>query len=372
MLRIVIVGGGIIGVAIARRLATAATDVEVVLCERDQLGGGTTARSVALFSWLTASPTRFDWSLRRDAWETYEPAIEEGQFTFERIGALLVAESDARRQSFETAARRYTDLAPERDIAVLDPADLDRYGVAATGTTGGLSAPDVGYLDPHEVVTHWADEARDAGASIRTGVGVTDVVHDGDRVTGVKTAEEGIEADVVVNAAGPWATRVNDMAGVSLPLRHTQGPILVLEAGEPIDLPFILFESGDYYRGEGTTKALAGRLRKDFDTADRLDPDGPMRVKEGFYREVAEQTATRVPRLDGATVVNDWLGLRTVTPDKRPIVGPTAVDGFVVACGMSGLGVTLAPAVADRLVMYHLSKEPIDHRLAADRFGDTG
>ena len=370
MTRIVIVGGGIIGVAIARRLARAGGDAEVVLCERNQLGGATTARSVALFSWLSDAPTRFDLDLRWDAWATYEPAIDAGAFSFERVGALLVAESDERREDHEAAARRYADLAPDRDVAVLDPAELADLGVAPDGTAGGLYAPNVGYLDPHEVVTHWATEARAAGASVWTDVAVTDVIQDGTGVTGVETTDGRVEADVVVNAAGPWAPRVNDLVDVSLPLRHTRGPILVLDAGEPIDLPYVLFESGDYYRGEGATNALAGRLQKDFGRAERLDPDDPPGVDESFYRDIADHTASRVPRLAGADVVNDWLGLRTVTPDKRPILGPTAVDGFVVACGPSGLGVTLAPTLADRLSVHLLEGTAIDERLAANRFAE--
>ncbi|MDX1746176.1 MAG: FAD-binding oxidoreductase, partial [Halobacteriales archaeon] len=161
---------------------------------------------------------------------------------------------------------------------------------------------------------------------------------------------------------------VNAMVDVSLPLRHTRGPILVLEAGDPIDLPYVLFESGAYFRGEGETKALAGRLAKEFDRAETLDPDVPPRVEEAFYRDVADRTGARIPALADATVVNDWLGLRTVTPDKRPILGPTAVDGFLVATGMSGLGVTLAPAVADRLADFLQTGAAIDDRLTASRF----
>lgn len=368
MTRIVIVGGGIIGVALARELAQDDPDMQVVLCERDRLGGATTARSVALLSWLAAPPSRFDLALRWEALATYEPAIEAGTFSFDAIGALLVAESDETRRTFEDAARRYRDLAPEREVSFLESEDLDSLGVTPAGTTGGLYAPGVGYLDPHEVVTHWAAEARDAGASIRTDVRVTDITRTDGRVTAVETSAGRIDTEVVVNAAGPWAPRINDMVGIRLPLRHTRGPILVLDAGEPIDLPYTLFESGDYYRGEGTTKALAGRLQKDYDRAETLDPDDPVRVDESFYCEVADRTASRIPRLDGAAVVNDWIGLRTVTPDKRPLIGPTDIPGFLVACGMSGLGVTLAPTVAGRVTAHLSEGTPIDGRLAADRF----
>ena len=106
-------------------------------------------------------------------------------------------------------------------------------------------------------------------------------------------------------------------------------------------------------------------------SAPLLDPDDAHGVEDRFRRDVAALSESHLPALEGAAVVNEWVGLRTVTPDFRPVVGPTARDGFLVACGMSGSGVGLAPLVG-RLVADHVDGDgdgPLLRQLSARRFG---
>jgi sarcosine oxidase subunit beta len=162
------------------------------------------------------------------------------------------------------------------------------------------------------------------------------------------------------------------MVGVALPLRHTTGPILVLDANEPLSLPFLKNVGGPYYfRPEGESKALAGRRWGRYDEASRLDPDGAHAVGDEIRRDVAALARSHVPSLADAAVINEWVGLRTVTPDFGPVVGPTCVDGFLVACGMSGAGVALAPVVGRAIADYVRTGATTDgpRLLSADRFG---
>jgi sarcosine oxidase subunit beta len=139
------------------------------------------------------------------------------------------------------------------------------------------------------------------------------------------------------------------MAGVSLPLRHNVGPILVLDHESDAPLPFVEFENGQYLRGEGRRQVFAGRYGAGYDEAERIDLDAARAVDEGFRLALGDLFERFLPDLVDAGVANEWVGVRTLTPDGRPFVGGTDVEGYYVATGMNGLGVTLAPVVGEHL-----------------------
>ncbi|MFC7166360.1 NAD(P)/FAD-dependent oxidoreductase [Halospeciosus flavus] len=344
-MHVVIVGGGVVGTAAAATLAEHPV-TDVTLLERDDLGGGTTAASAAVFTTQQTLPRRVDHRLRQRAWETYEPAVERGELSYERVGLLTVAESEGYavdcRDAVDTL-RRFG-----YDAEWVDAAEFDRFDLAGESAVGGLYTPEEGYFDTDELVAFFAERARERGATVRAGEGVTGLRTADGVVSAVETENGLLRADAVVNAAGPWATRVNEFVGVEAPMRHTVGPILAVE-GAAHDLPFTIFESKHYVRPAGEAGAYVGAYRTDYADGERLDPDEPRAVDEAFRGAADALLDESVPPLRDATVEDEWVGLRTVTPDGRPLVGETEVDGFYLAAGMSGLGVTLAPAVADVL-----------------------
>ena len=346
---VVVVGGGIVGTSVARHLGEA--DVPVALYERDALGGGTTADSAAMFIWKQTDPAETDHRLRERSWETYGRLIEDGTIGFSRIGGLYPAESAERLEELHGIAARLDAFGVRTEA--LDPPELERFGLSSDGLSGGLHLPDEGHLDPGEIVQFFADEARAAGARVETGSAVTDVLvgdrGSGGRVTGVEVDGKRVPASGVVNAAGPWAPSVDAMAGVSLPLRHNVGPILVLDHDLDIALPFVEFEDGGYVRGEGRRQAFAGRYGAGYEAAERLDPDAARSIDEAFRLAVGDRLEAHLPGLADARVTTDWVGVRTITPDGDPFVGETEIGGYYAATGMSGLGVTLAPAVGEHL-----------------------
>ncbi|WP_226006420.1 NAD(P)/FAD-dependent oxidoreductase [Natrinema salinisoli] len=366
---IVIVGGGIIGTAIAARLSD--TDHDVTLLERSRIGGETTAASAGILMETIVAPTPFDLRFRARSRSVYRRLFDRGPLESERIGTLYVAETTAFAERLEESAEILRDHGVEASF--LSAAELERLGIDSDGFVGGLHTPNDRICDATDVASWFATCARRNGAEIRTGVTVTDMIaRDRDAsISGIETDGGRLQADRVINATGPWAPKLNDMVGVSLPLGHTLGPMVELEATEPIDGPVTILESKRYVRPTGGTDgtgAWVGEYRTEYTDGQRYDPDR-CTVSDDF-RETATDVASVVPALEGATVVDEWIGLRTVTPDGRPIVGETSVDGFVVACGMSGQGVTLAPAVAD--VVYDVLEGTVDedHQmyLSTDRF----
>ena len=371
--RVSIVGGGITGASLAYRLREA--PFEVTLYERGEPGEGATAASMAVFSWQSLHPTAFDHRLRRRSWAEYEGFVEEGRIEFTPTGALDVATTPEKREAIADATEKLRELGV--GAKMLDPEEVAEFGIAPDAVTGALYTEREGYFDPDKVVTHYAERAAEAGVRIETDTEATGIETEDGAVSAIETPDEATGTDVVVNAAGPWAPEVNDLVGLALPLRRTRGPILDVR-GRIEGLPFTLFERADgpagYLRSH-ESGVYAGRYATDYESGEVLDPDRNYSTGEEFRNEVGELLETYVPDLAGSSLEEGWVGIRTVSPDGLPLVGDigdTGPEGFVVACGPSGLGITRAPAIADLLGTYlETGRTPEDlRRLSPTRFAD--
>ena len=368
-----IIGGGILGTSLAYRLRETALDV--TLYERGKVGEGATAASMAVFTWQSLSPTALDYRLCRNSWTEYERFVDEGAVEFTPTGALDVATTPESRDAVVRAAGELRELGV--DAKALDPEELARFGIAPDATYGGLYTEQEGYFEPAELVSVYGERAANAGVDIRTDTEVTGVAVEDGAVRAIETDAGVTETDVVVNAAGPWAPRINDLVNVDLPLRRTRGPILDVQDTAP-DLPFTLFERADGpsgYLRPHETGIYAGRYATGYDEGEALDPDREYTTDARFERETRDLLETFVPSVANADLEEGWVGIRTVSPDGLPLVGDVGErgpDGFVVACGPSGLGVTRAPAIADLLARsFETGRAPEDlERLAPTRFED--
>ena len=343
MRSVAIVGGGVVGTSVAYHLREA--DADVTLYEKGALGAETTAASMAIFMWGRDHPA--DEDLRPRAWEEYGSLIEDGTLSFRRTGSIHVAETEAYLEALADTAADLRALG--RAAELLSPGEVAEHGLEPSSVAGGLYTPDEGFLEADEVVEFYVQEAHEAGVAVEVGGTVTDVLTRDGAVEGVEVNGESRDADVVVNAAGPWAPRVNALAGVELPLRHTRGPILAIEGDEPTSMPFARFERQTYARPFGEGGLYVGHYETDFESATAVDPDEPRALDDGFRRAADDTIETFLPRFAGAREVDEWVGLRTVTPDGRPMVGETAVEGFLAAVGMTGQGVTMAPVAGQLL-----------------------
>lgn len=341
MENVVIIGGGIIGTSIAYWLRS--TPYDVHLYEKDMIGAGTTAKSAAMLTHHQEEPNKEAYEFRELAWEWYDQKITSGEFEFDQVGTLHLAKSESELETIEEMQQSFASFGLSLDI--LSPDEIADHNITSDGLLGGLWFPADGVLDPGEIVQFFAQHAREGGVQIETGVEVTDVTTTDGSVTGVETSEGFQLADVVINAAGPWAPQVNKLLGIDVPIRHTQGPILVLQTDRSVSLPFTFFEEGIYIRQESTSQAFAGSLATEYEQSQTVNPDHKQSIDESMYLQVAEVAETYLSEYPTFDIANEWNGVRTVTPDGRAVVDETNVDGYVLACGMSGYGVTIAPAI---------------------------
>ena len=341
---VVVVGGGIVGLASAYYLAERGS--EVVVCEKSSLGAGSTERSAGGIRQQFS--TRVNVELSRASvpvWENFETefGVDIG---YRRPGYLFVAREEATAEAFAADVDVQNDCGVPSELLTPEEAREQCPELRAEAFVAATYCPTDGFADPHLALQGFAAGARDAGVDVRTGVAVTDVVRGDGGVAGVETTEGRLDADVVVNAAGPWAREVAAMAGLDLPVAPRRRNVAVVEPETPVpaSVPLTVdLDTGAYFRPERDGAALVGGH---FSARDPdADPDAFARSPGlDWTAEALERAADCAGYFGpGSRVRRGWSGLYAVTPDHHPIVEET-VPGFVNAVGFSGHGFQQAPA----------------------------
>ena len=202
-----------------------------------------------------------------------------------------------------------------------------------------------GLVDPNSVVMGYINKAQNLGVNAITNIEVTEIEITAGKVSTVHTSEGSIATPLVVNAAGPWAGLIGEMARVEIPiipLRRqmlTTSPIPEL----PADFPFVIdFDQSLYFHPEGDG-LLTGMSNAN------EQPGFDQSVDEEFELLNLEASIARFPLLEQASLVSHWAGLYEVTPDAHPIFGKTTLEGFYVVAGFSGHGFMHGP-IAGKLM----------------------
>lgn len=343
-MRVVVVGGGIVGLASAAALAERGADV--VVCEKDALGAGSTGRANGGIRAQFTTPVSV--ALSRSSQRVWEAFAEDFgvDIEFRRVGYLFLARTAA------TADRLRENVTTQRELGVesvvLDPEAAAAHcpGLRSAEFVAAAYCPTDGFADPHLALQGYARRVTDAGVEVRTGTPVTDILLGDGRVAGVVADGERLDADAVVNATNAWGARVAAMAGVDLPVSPRRRVLMVADPdpGVPADAPLTAdLDGGVHFRPERDGRAVVGGHVGDADPP--VDPDR-VRDRAGleWVAAVLERAADVTDRFGPETTCRrTWAGAYGVTPDHHPVVDE-APPGLVHAVGFNGHGFMHAPA----------------------------
>lgn len=372
---VVVVGGGIVGMASAHALAERGADV--VVCEAGSIGGGSTGRAVGGIRAQFSTPVHVDLSMTAMAvWDTFEARFDV-DIAYRRPGYLFLARTD----ETATAFRDNVVMQQQRGVPsrLLTPDQASEYcpELHEEAFVRASYAPTDGFADPHSALQAYADAARELGATIRTNTPVTDLRFDDGGPIDVEAADDRLDVDYVVNAAGPWASSVAALAGLDLPVSPRRRQVLVVDPEQPLpeSVPLTVdLDTGLYFRPERDGLALVGgHFAADDPPAD------PDRYRESYDLDWATEALERAADCAGyfgpdSEIRRGWAGLYAVTPDHHPIIDETR-PGFVNAVGFSGHGFQHAPAVGELVAELVVDGEAslVDiEALGADRFEAGG
>jgi sarcosine oxidase subunit beta len=361
---IVVVGGGVVGVSIAHRLAEAGL-TDVVLLEAGALGSGSSGKPIGGLRGQFSDALNI--ALATRGLQAYEALGD--RLGFDRVGYLFLLRTPEQAAVLERSVELQNRLGvPSRMLAIgevrsLCPLiDRDRY-VAAT------FSPSDGHARPTEAIAAWAGAARRRGVRIAEHCEVTGIDVRGGEIAAVRTAHGDIATSVVICAAGAWSGRIGAMAGVELDVRPVRRQIAFTEprSGAHPRVPFTIdLETSFYFHNAGDGMLLG-----------YSDPDEPT----GFGREYDDAWLPDLRRLAGRCapalaelpVHDGWAGLYEMTPDSSALIGESAtVSRFLYATGFSGHGFSQAPAAGEVVRDLVLGREPfVDvSPLRAERFAE--
>ena len=365
---VAVIGGGVIGLAVAWRAAQRGLGVCVL--ERGELGAGASHVAAGMLAPVTEADAGelalLQLGLRSArAWPRFAEQLADAAGAdpgFRRSGALVVARDrdEAAALDRELAVRVELGL----DVRRLLPSAARRLEPALAPTVRlALDVPGDHSADPRALVLALAEAARRAGVTLRTGARVERVEQRGGRVTGVGLAGgEVLRARRVVAAAGAWSGAIEALPRI--PLRPVKGQILRLRdpAGAGLLEHIVRFEGGYLVpRGDGRYVLGATMEERGFDTT----------VTAGGLYELLRDAAEIVPGVHEMVIEEMSAGLRPATPDNAPVLGPSEeLAGLHWAAGHHRNGILLAPVTAD-VVAGGLDGDTagIEPAFAAARFG---
>ena len=363
---IVVIGGGVVGLAVAFHLAQKKAGTVALLERAPFLGTGSTGKCAGGVRQQFSTEANIRVSMESVSFlERFEE--ETGApLDFQQNGYLFLYDTPELEEQFRKNVELQKSLG--LDVKVLTPAEAKAIvpELEVGDLLGGTFCESDGLASPNDLVLGFAQGARAHGVQILLETEATGFEMEGGRIRAVQTSRGPIETRTVVNAAGPHARIVAGWADLDLPVfpvrRHifTTRPLGFLSTR----FPMVVDTSGVYMHQESGGMLMG--------LADKDEPYGfNEEVNWEFLERIIEPAVHRIPALEQAEILTGWAGLYEDSPDHLAVLGPVeAVPGLFLANGFSGHGLMHAPAagriVADAVLSGRL--EPAAAELGMERF----
>ncbi len=364
-MRIVIVGGGVIGCAAAYYLAKAGA--RPVVLERDGIAGEASGAAAGMLipplESVPPGPFRDLCRASLDLYPSLVAAIQaESGIDVQHLspGILLLAETEGRARAMRSYARWHQEQGGEAEwvesgaLRSLEPA-------LSPDILGATYLPGESHVNPGLLTQALAAAAGNRGAEVRTGANVTGFACRHWRAEGVRTGAGLVAADAFVLAGGPWTQALAARLGAKVPVRPMRGQMIAYQWP---GLRHMVWGEDGYLVPKAGGFVFAGATVEDVGFRRRTTRAG----LSGLRRMAADA----VPALRHADVSSAWAGLRPASPDGLPIIGRLpGWENVYVATGHFRNGILLAP-VTGRLIAQLVCEGRTDVDLTpfrAERFG---
>ena len=356
MKRVVVVGGGVVGLSCAIRLRKGGAHVTLLEAEREHpsvYGPIASAAAAGMLAPLDRTPSPHDRLALQsfDLWKSRQPGAEWADGVRFDGAVVLNADMEAARSFLD----RVTGL--DRRASALSSGQVRKRTGLSAKIEHAVFVEDEGVADPLRVLTGLAMQARSMGVLVEFEADVADVT------ASAATTHDGrvYEADALVLAPGVWATdKIMQAAPALKHVRPAKGQLVAIELDRPLGATM---RAGEFYISQRREDVVLGATLE-FDRFDRMADPG----RTAELLAAAEQVLPGEVKPAGRA----WAGIRPMSPDGWPMIGPTG-EGLFVAAGHSRNGWLLAPITAEIISAYVFGGEiaPEWAALAPSRFGRT-
>ena len=384
--RVVVIGGGVVGVSALYHLAKKGWGDDVVLLEKAELTSGSTWHAAGLLPLFNMSYSVGQ--IHKYSVKLYQELEKEtGQpVGFSQVGNLRLAMNQDRMDEYSQYAATARTIGV--DVQFLSPDEIKKLWPMCNidGLVGGIFHPDDGYIQPADLTQALAKGARARGASIYRNTPVLDIEQSSSGNWLVKTANGDISCEHIISATGNYARQTGAMVGLDVPVIPVEHQYIVTEPhpeilerrknGEP-EMAVLRESDGSWYLREENGGFILGPYEKGAPCCYVDGPD-PRAEYELFQEDIdrlaphIEAAMERVPAFAEVGMKKVYNGAIAYTPDGNPIVGPAwGVDNFWLNEGHS-FGITAAGGAGWQLAEWIVEGEPTIDMLGVEprRFGD--
>ncbi len=347
----IVIGGGVMGLAIARELRR--RDYSVTLLERGQPGKAASWASAGIIGATVRDEADPSFQLRRvseQLWPAFADALQQESGIdpeYRETGCLYLAESQRELQWLERVAQRPSPsgTAPR----LLQQSELRKEEPElAPGICGALSVPG-GNVEPRRLCRALEIAARRAGVVINTGSEVRAIASSGGRAAGVMTSEGQSAADLVVLAAGAWSHGISGVSPAPQ-VRPQRGQILALDQAATGIRHVLLTPDDPYFVPRADGRLVIGATREEAG----WDPS----LTAGGVAWLLNRAMSVVPKLSQAPIAEIWTGFRPLSADGLPIIGKSTVEGAYYLTGHGPSGISPLPGSVALLTSLIANEQP--------------
>ena len=384
--KVVVIGGGVVGVSALYHLAKKGWGDEVILLEKAELTSGSTWHAAGLLPLFNMSYSVGQ--IHQYSVELYQKLEEEtGQpVGFSKVGNLRLAMNQDRMDEY------YQYAATARTIGInvefLTPSEIKKLWPLCDviNLVGAIYHPDDGYIQPADLTQALAKGARSLGGTIYRNTAALNIEQTSQGGWLIKTTKGDIVTDHVISATGNSARQTGKMVGIEVPVIPVEHQYIVTEPhpmllqrrdeGKP-ELAVLRESDGSWYLREENGGFILGPYEKDAPCC-YIDGPDPSAEYELFQEDIdrlaphIEAAMNRVPAFSEVGIKQVYNGAIAYTPDGNPIIGPAwDIDNFWLNEGHS-FGITAAGGAGWQLAEWIVEGEPTIDMLGVEprRFGD--
>jgi glycine oxidase len=338
---VVVIGGGVIGLTIARSLALRGVR-EVCLIERAGLGTEASFAAAGMLLPQVEAATKDDFFTlacrSRDLYTSFAAELHDEtgiDVELDTTGTLYLALNSTDQKeiekayTFQSRAGLSIELMSDSEARALEPC-------ISEATTGALLFPQDIQVENRRLLSALANSISNLGVSVLTGTNVESLIIEGNRLTGVQTSGGAISCRAAVVAAGTWSSFIKH---TSYSIEPVRGQMVCLEA-KPQLTRHVIFSRRGYLVPRRDGRLLAGS------TSENVGFDKS--VTAGGINSILLNAHEISPAISDLPIVDTWAGLRPRAPDGLPVLGPCGeIDGLFYATGHYRNGILLAPVTGE-------------------------
>lgn len=370
---VVVIGGGVVGSAIAYFLSR--EKLKVTLVEKGCAAGGTSGKcdgNVAVYDALPGYGCQMN-KMSQDMFPAMAEELED-DIEWTRKGSVVLIENEAEMTIAQAHCREMVAYGMPYRIMNSNEVREDEPNLA-DDIVGGIEVACDGSLNPMALCNGLIKGARKFGADVLNFTAVTGIsLSANGKVEKILTNKDDIATENVVNAAGVWSPEIGEMVGLDIPVKPRQGQLIVGERSLPVakrkisEFGYIMakFEKLDYRRNvtpemekygvalvfepTAALNFLIGSSRQFVGMDTACDP--------AVLRGMAQRAIRFFPVLKDIKIIRTYAGLRPYTPDHMPIISDTRIPGFYIATGHEGNGIGLSLITGQLMTQMICQSEP--------------